>query len=63
MSEIRTATAPKEPFTVEAKNDGGFRVQGLVDSPLPITRKQAEAWLKWMEDGGMRTLHRLLEKK
>jgi hypothetical protein len=51
-------------FEVERKNDGGFRIYGLTSAPyLSITREQAEAWLSWMEKGGVQKLQRLLEKK
>jgi len=41
MSEMRTATAPKGPFSLERKNDDGFRIYGLTSAPsLSITREQ-----------------------
>jgi hypothetical protein len=62
MSEIRTAKSPGDQFRVEPQPGGSFRIYNLTPQPLPITREQALAWLKWMEDDGVKKLRQLLKQ-
>jgi hypothetical protein len=46
---------------VEVRPDGSFRIYHLIAHPLPITRRAAEAWLEWIDNGGVEELRKLIK--
>jgi hypothetical protein len=63
MITTRAATSrTHHAFRVEARPDGSFRIYNLIAHPLPITRKAAEAWLEWMDKGGVEELRKLIKE-